>query len=890
MKRYYFVWIVFFILLSVKAQIVTIPDASFKARLLAANGWNHVADNAAGNSMIIDINQDNEIQVSEALLVKKMNVYNSNYIQSLEGIGAFTNLISLDCSYNGLSSLDVSMLPNLKTLDCSRNHISSLNVNGLVNLEELHCFINSLTSLTVNSLTSLKKLECSSNQIVVLNLSGLTNLTEADCSTNVISSLLISSLTSLKKLICSSNQLVNFNPSVLTVLEELNCSNNTNMTSINVNGMNTLTNLNCSVDGLNTIDISSLSNLSSLDCSGNVMSTLNLSGLNNLIYVDCTGCQLNSINFGSISNLQGIHCGNNHLTSLDLHTLINLTNIICSDNQMTQLDVHGLHLLYSFDCRNNLLHTLDMSDNYNLFWFFCSYNLLEYINLKNGTNENAVEIKGNQTLKYICIDESQRDQVYQVLVNTSYFPEYFWYPGQVVLGTYCNFQPGGLTYTVQGNTKFDFNNNGCDATDINFPMKYTITDGIISGDFISNISGSYHEQVPSGTYIITPMLEEPSYYNIYPTSTIVTFPTQTSPFEQNYCITAGGIKKDLEVIILPISRARPGFDATYKLIYRNKGNVAMSGFVKLYFHDNLSDFVSSNPAVATQITDYLTWNFVDILPFETREINIVFNINTPMETDAVNSGDFLGYSATVFPLVNDEKPFDNKNDLKQLVVNSIDPNDKICIEGNSIEPSMIGEYVHYIIRFENTGTYQADNIVVKDTIDTNKFDINTLVPLNGSHSFVTKISNTNQVEFIFENINLPFDDANNDGYVAFKIKTKPNLVVGATFSNSADIFFDYNFPIQTNNFVTTIATLNKPDFAFDSYFILSPNPANDILNFTTKQDIQISSASIYNALGQLVLVITEPHNSIDISSLKTGNYFIKIVSEKGASSGKFIKK
>jgi len=383
---------------------------------------------------------------------------------------------------------------------------------------------------------------------------------------------------------------------------------------------------------------------------------------------------------------------------------------------------------------------------------FCSYNQLEYINLKNGTNENAVEINGNQTLKYICIDESQRNQVYQVLVNTSYFPEYFWYPGQVVLGTYCNFQPGGLTYTIQGNTKFDFNTNGCDASDISFPMKYAITDGTISGDFISNSSGAYHEQVPSGAYTITPMLEEPSYYTIFPTSTVVSFPAQTSPFEQNYCVTASGIKEDLEVIILPTSRARPGFNATYKIVYRNKGNITMSGYVKLYFHDNLSDFVYANPAVDTQITDFLTWNFSDLLPFETREIQVVFNINTPMETDPVDIGNSLGYGATIFPIVNDEKPYDNQNDLKQIVVNSQDPNDKTCIEGETILPDMIGNYVHYMIRFENTGTATAENIVVKDSIDTDKFDINSLVPLNGSHSFVTRISNSNQVEFIFKTL------------------------------------------------------------------------------------------------------------------------------------------
>ena len=174
-------------------------------------------------------------------------------------------------------------------------------------------------------------------------------------------------------------------------------------------------------------------------------------------------------------------------------------------------------------------------------------------------------------------------------------------------------------------------------------------------------------------------------------------------------------------------------------------------------------------------------------------------------------------------------------------------------------------------------------------IDLTKFDISSLIPLGGSANFVTNIRNTNQVEFIFENINLPFDDANNDGYVVFKIKTKPTLVLGDTFSNTANIYFDYNFPIVTNIFTTTIAALETQDFEFGSVFILSPVPAKNSLTITTKQEVTISSASIFNTLGQLIQVSTNPNQMIDVSGLKTGNYFIKIVSDKGTASSKFIK-
>jgi hypothetical protein len=202
---------------------------------------------------------------------------------------------------------------------------------------------------------------------------------------------------------------------------------------------------------------------------------------------------------------------------------------------------------------------------------------------------------------------------------------------------------------------------------------------------------------------------------------------------------------------------------------------------------------------------------------------------------------------------------------------------------------MVGNYVHYVIRFENTGTFAAQNVVIKDMIDTTKFDMASLIPQSSSHSFVTRVTNTNQVEFIFENINLPFDDATNDGYVAFKIKTKPTLVLGNTFTNTASIYFDYNFPIITNTTTTTVAALGNQDFDFGSVFALSPVPAKDFLTISTKQALVVSSINIYNTLGQLVQVNTNPNETIDVSGLQSGSYFVRITTDNGSTTGKFLK-
>ena len=117
------------------AQNVNIPDAKFKAAL--------VADAA------INTNADTEIQVSEAAAYTGEISVDNIGISSLTGIEAFTAIYSLVCSRNSLSSLDVSKNTALTTLDCSRNSLSSLDVSKNTALTTLWCRNNLLSSINV---------------------------------------------------------------------------------------------------------------------------------------------------------------------------------------------------------------------------------------------------------------------------------------------------------------------------------------------------------------------------------------------------------------------------------------------------------------------------------------------------------------------------------------------------------------------------------------------------------------------------------------------------------------------------------------------------------------------------------------------------------------------
>ena len=402
------------------------------------------------------------------------------------------------------------------------------------------------------------------------------------CCDNQITNLNISQNTALKTLICSSNQLSILNTTSNINLEILECHSNN------------ISNLNLSQNIL----------LTRLTCAYNPITNLDLSQNINLIYLNCDDIEISNINITQNISLKGLDVSNNQLTGLDISNNNLLESIDCQNNQLTNLDVSNNNLLEIIDCRNNQLTNLDVSNNFNLTILNCKDNLLTMLNIKNNSieksynspmdmNYTSISLIGNPTLQYICADETQINLIQNKIQALGYI--------NCHVNTYCSFVPGGEFYTIEGQQKFDNENDGCDITDSTFPnLKYSITDGITTGSIISNNSGNYAIPVQAGQYTITPILENPNYFTATPPNVVMSFPTQTSPFTQDFCIRPNGIKHDVEVSIIPTTVARPGFDAIYKIIYKNKGNQIENGTINLQFDDAVLDIVSTNPAFTTQ--------------------------------------------------------------------------------------------------------------------------------------------------------------------------------------------------------------------------------------------------------------------------------------------------
>ena len=83
-----------------------------------------------------------------------------------------------------------------------------------------------------------------------------------------------------------------------------------------------------------------------------------------------------------------------------------------------------------------------------------------------------------------------------------------------------------------------------------------------------------------------------------------------------------------------------------------------------------------------------------------------------------------------------------------------------------------------------------------------------------------------------------------------------------------------NTPSETWSFTTGSNTAGLNDNEFNDVKMY-PNPANDLLNFDTNSSENID-VQIFDILGKSVLRLEKVLNSINISELKSGIYFVQI--------------
>jgi Leucine-rich repeat (LRR) protein len=319
--------------------------------------------NADGSVSLLN---DDNYQI--VMAVTRIDVDSKEDPSVCEEIGVFINLEYLNCSSNGITSLDLSKNTELITLWCGGNQLTSLNLTNNAALTELWCYGNQLTSLDLSKNTALTGLDCGGNQLTSLDLSKNTALTFVDCNYNQLTSLNLANNTELINLACPNNQLTNLNLVNNTELINLDCTNN-QLTNLDVSNNTALTTLNCSWNGLTSLDLSKNTALTELYCGANQLTNLDVSNNTALTELDCGINTLTNLDISKNTALTELGCAMNQLTSLDVSKNTALTHLDCNSNQLTSLDLtNNTALTTCLICHSNHLKSLDISNHNQLDW------------------------------------------------------------------------------------------------------------------------------------------------------------------------------------------------------------------------------------------------------------------------------------------------------------------------------------------------------------------------------------------------------------------------------------------------------------------------------------------------------------------------------------------
>ena len=165
------------------------------------------------------------------------------------------------------------------------------------------------------------------------------------------------------------------------------------------------------------------------------------------------------------------------------------------------------------------------------------------------------------------------------------------------------------------------------------------------------------------------------------------------------------------------------------------------------------------------------------------------------------------------------------------IVSSWDPNEMVGPVGYGDERYIGGEAktINYRILFENKAeaTAPAYRIRITDVLDENVFDVSSVRFGDTSHDAGTgwKMKRDgNKLSWDIEGIELPpnVNAPEGEGYVTFSVDLKPGLKNLTEVKNMATIIFDYNDPIETNEYVNTL-DLGKPEGEMASAFYSGSN-------------------------------------------------------------------
>jgi hypothetical protein len=291
---------------------------------------------------------------------------------------------------------------------------------------------------------------------------------------------------------------------------------------------------------------------------------------------------------------------------------------------------------------------------------------------------------------------------------------------------------------------------------------------------------------------------------------------------------------------------------------------------------NLSSF-SSVPMADNYEGNEATFSLVDLMPFETKYIELSFKI--PSDATEASTYPIFVKTGSLF-VQNDATKLDNYDTVKLSIGKrgGAGAVEKISSSGEKVDYRSTSW--KYTVNFKNTGSDFVTKAVMVDTLSS-------LLPLQQvllKSFYPTKASYSIQQGRIlvvnFDPANLTSVESNpktSSGWVEYQVDLYEKIPVNTVIPNTAMVNFDSRWDAYSNACGVTIydASASARDLNKNALQVY-PNPVSQLLNVQWKQQELGTSYKVINHLGDVVLegIIVDNQTQVDVSRLSSGIYML----------------
>jgi hypothetical protein len=431
---------------------------------------------------------------------------------------------------------------------------------------------------------------------------------------------------------------------------------------------------------------------------------------------------------------------------------------------------------------------------------------------------------------------------------------------------------------VQG-TLFIDNDQDCtqDASEVGVPYRVLqIQPGGLYA--VTDADGSFTRNLPNGNYTLEVLGAD-----LFPLCP-ATMPTPFSIATNTVTLALADsslVPLDLEATCWA-GAARPGFVHTVSVgVFNMSAQVGGALTTTLTFDPQMS-FVSAIPAPTTVTGNVVTWNTAALTAF----VGFSASVTLQVPPDVGLLGLPFTHTVNCTQTLGEDDLANNSDAFSGVFTGAYDPNDKTAYTstGYSEEIYLLGwdEHIDYRIRFQNTGTDTAFTVVVTDTISP-LLDLATFQQGVASHPFTVAFKPGRVVEWRFDDIQLPDSNVNeaaSHGLITFRIRPVPGLLAGEELRNYADIFFDFNPPIRTNDALLITDFFSGVPQTDEELLQIFPNPVEGTLTLHLPNEALSGELRITTPDGRTV-VQQRAARTVEVGHLSPGVYLLSVHSDRG---------